>query len=247
MNYYLIKLIIFSTLTFGTLACSSALNKKYNPSSKEKDYQEIQKEVSPEEFRLIKDYIQNHATENNDLSDYTYDQILFSAKIQEEKRIEQERYLAEQAKQKAAEEELIRPKKELLCSKKWKIQNVEYVIETSDDSVMTLKLTDAAIKAFTGNGKRRKIYLRDSTYKEMFGREEGEKGNWKFISQYKIQETRPSALKLQSRQNNKEVYMLTIDILDEKQFRYIEEKVHSGYGPSNATRKLVTLIAAGDR
>ena len=71
MNHYLIQLIIFSTLALGTMACSSALDKKYNPSSKEKDYQEIQKEVSSEEFRLIKDYIQNHATENNDLSDYT--------------------------------------------------------------------------------------------------------------------------------------------------------------------------------
>lgn len=246
MNHYLIKLIIYSTLTLGVLACSSGLDKKYNPSSKEKDYQEIQKEVSPEEFRLIKDYIQNRTAENNDLSDYTYDQILFFAKMQENERIERERHLAEQAKQKAAEEEIIRPKKELLCSKKWKIQNIEYVITTSEDSVMILKVTDAGIKAFTGNGKRQKIYLRDSTYQEMFGREEGEKGNWKFIGQHKIQETRPSALKLNSRLNNKEVYMLTIDILDEKQFRYIEEKVHSGYGISNATRKLVTLTAVGD-
>lgn len=239
MNRHFIKFVLYSVVMLGVMACSSGLDKKYNPSSREKDYQEIEKLISSEDFKLLKEYIQKQETENEDISDDTYRVILNSAKIQEKIRIEQELYLAELEKQKAAEKVIIQQKMELLCGKEWKIENVEFVIET-DDSVTVMELTDEAVKAFTGNGKRRKIYLSDGTYKEVFGREEMRKGTWEFTSPDVIRETWPAGSS-SIRKNN--MYVLTIETLDENQFRYIEKSNHSAYGPSTGSSKLVTMAA----
>lgn len=236
MNTYFIKSIIYSAFILGLMACSSALDKKYELSSREKDYQEIQKQISAEEFQLLKDYVQKQETENEDFSDYTYGEILSYAKVREKIRKDQELYLAELEKKKAKEEVIIQQKTELLCSKKWKIANVQYDLGRTGDSITVVELTDAAVKAINGNGKRWKIYLSDGTYKEMFGQEEAGKGTWEFTSPDIIRETRPSDSRSILKNN---VYALIIKTLNENQFRYIEATNHSAYGPS----KLVTMDA----
>lgn len=239
MNRYFIKYVIYSVFMLSVMACSSGLDKKYNPSSREKDYQEIEKLISAEDFRLLKDYIQESETENKDFSDDSYRVLLNAAKSQEKIRIDRELYLAELEKQKAAEKVIIQQKTELLCSRKWKMENIEIVIETTDDSVIIMSLSDAAKKAFTGNGKRQKIYLSDGTYKEMFGREEAEKGTWEFTSPDVIRETRPTG---SSSIRNSNVYILSIETLDEKQFRYIQKAYNSAYA-STGSNMFVTMAA----
>lgn len=220
------------------MACSSGLDKKYNPASREKDYQEIEQLISAEDFKLLKGYIQKRETEIENISDYTYGVLLSCAQERERIRLEGERRRAEEEKQKAAEKVIIQQKTELLCSRKWKIANIEYV---AGKAVMSL--TDAAVKALNGNGKRWKIYLSDGTYKEMFGREEAEKGTWEFTSPDIIRETRPTDSKSIQKNN---VYVLTIKALDENQFRYteVEKGNHSAYGTAiRTTTKLVTMAA----
>lgn len=124
MNRYFIKYVIYSVFMLSVMACSSGLDKKYNPSSREKDYQEIEKLISAEDFRLLKDYIQESETENKDFSDDSYRVLLNAAKSQEKIRIDRELYLAELEKQKAAEKVIIQQKTELLCSRKWKISKL---------------------------------------------------------------------------------------------------------------------------
>lgn len=240
MNTYFIKSIIYSAFILGVMACSSALDKKYELFSREKDYQEIQKQISAEEFQLLKDYVQKQETENENFSDYTYREILSYAKAQEKIRKDQELYLAELEKKKAKEEVIIRQKTKLLCSKKWKIANVQYDLGRTGDSITVVELTDAAVKAINGNGKRWKIYLSDGTYKEMFGQEEAGKGIWEFTSPDIIREIRPSDSRSILKNN---VYILTIKILNDNQFRYIEATNHSAYGPSARISKLVTMDA----
>lgn len=238
MYRYFIKFVIFSVLISGLMACSSVLDKKYNPSSREKDFEEIGKLISAEDFKLLKDYVQESETENKDFSEDTYQVLLNAAKVQEKIRIDRELYLAELEKQKAAEKVIIQQKTELLCSRKWKMEDVEIVIERTDDSVMVMSLSDAAKKAFTGSGKRRKIYLSDGTYKEMFGREEAQKGTWEFTSPDVIRETRPAG---SSSIRNSNVYLLSIETLDEKQFRYIQKAYNSAYA-STGSNMFVTMV-----
>lgn len=238
MYRYFIKFVIYSVLISGLMACSTVLDKKYNPSSREKDFEEIEKLISAEDFKLLKDYIQESETENKDFSEDTYQVLLNAAKVQEKIRIDRELYLAELEKQKAAEKVIIQQKTELLCSRKWKMEDVEIVIERTDDSVMVMSLSDAAKKAFTGSGKRRKIYLSDGTYKEMFGREEAQKGTWEFTSPDVIRETRPAG---SSSIRNSNVYLLSIETLDEKQFRYIQ-KAYNSYA-STGSNMFVTMVA----
>lgn len=238
MYRYFIKFVIFSVLISGLMACSTVLDKKYNPSTREKDYEEIEKLISAEDLKLLKDYVQESETENKDFSEDTYQVLLNAAKIQEKIRIDRELYIAELEKQKAAEKVIIQQKTELLCSRKWKMEDVEIVIQRTDDSVMIMSLSDAAKKAFTGSGKRRKIYLRDGTYKEMFGREEAQKGTWEFTSPDAIRETRPSG---SSSIRNSNVFILSIETLDEKQFRYIQ-KAYNSYA-STGSNMFVTMVA----
>lgn len=239
MYRYFIKFVIFSILICGLMACSTVLDKKYNPSTREKDYEEIEKLISAEDFRLLKDYVQESETENKDFSEDTYQVLLNAAKVQEKIRIDRELYLAEFEKQKAAEKVIIQQKTELLCSRKWKMEDVEIVIERTDDSVMVMSLSDAAKKAFTGSGKRRKIYLSDGTYKEMFGREEAQKGTWEFTSPDVIRETRPAG---SSSIRNSNVYLLSIETLDENRFRYIQKAYNSAYA-STGSNMFVTMVA----
>lgn len=240
MNCCFVKLLIYSVLISGLMACSSGLDKKYNPASREKDFQEIEKLISAEDFKLLKGYIQKRENEIENISDYTYGVLLSCAQERERIRLEGERRRAEEEKQKAAEKVIIQQKTELLCSRKWKMEDVEIVIERTDDSVMIMSLSDAAKKAFTGNGKRRKIYLRDGTYKEMFGREEAQKGTWEFTSPDAIRETRPAG---SSSIRDSNVFILSIETLDEKQFRYIQ-KAYNSY-VSTGSNMFVTM-AAGD-
>ena len=241
MNCCFVKLLIYSVLVSGLMACSSGLDKKYNPASREKDYQEIEKLISAEDFKLLKGYIQKRETEIEDISDYTYGVLLSCAQERERIRLEGERRRAEEEKQKAAEKVIIQQKTELLCSRKWKIENVEHVVGRA-----VMSLTDAAVKALNGNGKRWKIYLSDGTYKdEIFSRKGTAKGTWEFISPDIIRETRPTDSKSIQKNN---VYVLTIKALDENQFRYTEvaKANHSAYGTAiRTTTKLVTM-AAGD-
>lgn len=220
------------------MACSTVLDKKYNPSTREKDFEEIEKLISAEDFKLLKDYVQESETENKDFSEDTYQVLLNAAKIQEKIRIDRELYLAELEKQKAAEKVIIQQKTELLCNRKWKMADVEIVVERTDDSVIIMSLSDAAKKAFTGSGKRRKIYLSDGTYKEMFGREEAQKGTWEFTSPDAIRETRPAG---SSSIRNSNVFILSIETLDEKQFRYIQ-KAYNSYA-STGSNMFVTMVA----
>ena len=242
MKHNFIKPIIFNVLTLLTIACSSGLNKTYDASSKEEDYKKISEQISSEDLQILKDYIQKNEAENVDFGEMTYQNILETAKLLKE---EEELWKAKMEKKKAAEEAIIQQKTELLCSKKWKIENIEYFVETSDDSVTVFQLTDAAIRIYSINGKRRKIYASDGTYKEIAGQEEIQKGTWKFDGPDKIQETRPPETRIRSGQHKNDVFILKINTLDEKQFSFTEKKSLYAYNPTPGTIKLITMVPHG--
>ena len=241
MNHYSIKSIIYIALASGMIACSSGLNKKYQASSKEEDYIKISKQISSEELQLLKDYILKSEAENADLSDCTYQGILNIAKLLKEEEMEQKRRQAEMEKKKAEEEKIIQQKTELLCNKNWEIKNVEYIL----NSGMKLQMTEPAIKALYHNGKYRKIYASDGTYKEIMRKKEIQKGTWKFINPDRIIETRPSK-NLYSSLNNNTSYLLTIDTLNEQQFNYIEKTSQPGYSSDAESTKLIKMTVRKD-
>lgn len=235
---YLAKIVIACFILTAAISCTSILDKKYDPSSLEEDYKELSKELTPEDIQLIKDYIRDSDKEN--YSNSTYNDILFYAecKKDEEKRIAIRK--AEMEKQKAEMEKQVQPKKELLCSKKWKLKSMRYVMRTDDDSIIVLKMTDQAASLF---GKKiKKTYAIDGTFQEATAREVIQEGTWSFTDLDEIKEVRKNKSNT-SRLKQSEVYLLYIHELNEKEFTFLEEKTRSYYGGSGEVTKLITLEA----
>lgn len=234
---HLAKLVVACLLLPAAISCTSILDKKYNPSSFEEDYKELARELSSEDLQLIKNCIQD--PEETEFCNSTYKTILLHAqfKIEEEKRIAIKK--AEIEKEKAEMEKQLQPKKELLCNKKWKLKSMEYVMPAENDSVYTIKMTNAAVDLFSK--KIKKIYASDGTYQEIAGKEVTQEGTWSFVSLDKIEELRTTKSGTQSHRNKSEVYFLTIQKLNEKEFTFIEENSRSYYSENGTMLKLITL------
>lgn len=182
---------------------------------------------------MLKDYLSGYVPWNP--SDYTYGELLKGAKFAKERKMREKQ---EKQEKEEKEKKLIQQRTELLCSKKWKLKNMEYVVEREDDSVSVFELTKPAMETFSKN--RWKIYSSDSTYQEICGDKEIRKGWWWFVSPDEIHEARPVVYKVDVRTKKNEVYLLTIDTLDGRQFRYMEQLSASGV-VYNTTSILVTM------
>lgn len=98
--------------------------------------------------------------------------------------------------------------------------------------------TAPAMRVFSH--KRWKIYAKDSTYQGIIGKEV-RKGRWRFEGPDEIREFRPIIYKLNVQIKQYEHYILTIDTLDNRQFRYIEERHFPDSGYTSGTLMLVTM------
>lgn len=74
----------------------------------------------------------------------------------------------------------------------------------------------------------------------MRGDQEIRKGWWWFVSPDEIHEARPMVYKLDERTKKNEVYVLTIDTLDDRQFRFVEQLSASGV-VYNTTSVMITM------
>lgn len=230
MRNYFVRFLICCLVLAGAAGCRTAtLDTKYSTSSRKQDYEDLSELISAGELQLLKDYLNRPMSWNP--ADYTYGELLKNAKFARKRKIMEEQ-------RKAEEKKLIEEKTELLCSRKWKLKNIEFVVDGADDSVTGFEATAPAMRAFSR--KRWKIYAKDSIYQEITGKEI-RKGGWRFEGPDEIRESRPVVYKLNARIKQYEHYVLTIDTLDNRQFRYIEERYFPDSGHTSGTLMLVTM------
>ncbi len=130
------KKILLLILALIIVSCEKGIHKKYTSISKEKDFEEMVEQISPEKLTLLKSYILEKEAKKEPLEGVFYANILEEAerKIQnrkdsiaiEKERKEEEKRKQQKKKEKEKQSEAIT---KLLCNKKWKIKEYAFQVQ----------------------------------------------------------------------------------------------------------------------
>ncbi|MCD8182574.1 MAG: hypothetical protein LUE99_05175 [Bacteroides sp.] len=237
------KKAIFIVMILSLISCTPILEKKYDETLQEEDLVEVAKQISPEELQLLKEYI----LEKNEKGDvylkiYTYQELLNMAKYA--KIAEEKHRQAEEEKQK-----IIKENTELLCNKKWKTIQHEFIVpdyaDESSDSAYVFSVNEKVLTAMAD--ARRKIYSSDGTYKTLLRNKESSTGTWEFTDTDRIVETRPEESpslysNVRIRGMKEPTYILDIIQLDKDALSYTEKQV-STYAPTHNMVTYIVMVA----
>ncbi len=242
------RLIIIVSCLILVSCNSNKLEEKYDPTSNKANLQDIEALVSKEDFKLLKEYIEEAENNDEDLSYKTYSLLLDDARTAHNEKI----WKMEEEKRKEKERLKIEELTGLLCSKKWRKKEFAFQLEVPDDSEETIeeakkilaltmnsvtikgaKLTYVVDKNDKGifvrvlyDDKTKKIFTRgykkyskDGSYVVVINGEEVEKGSWRFDGTDRILESSPSQSII------KPSHALEIYVLDENTFSYNDKEI----------------------
>ncbi len=130
------KKILILVLVLVIVSCEKGIHKKYASISKEKDFEEMTNQITPEQLILLKNYISEKEAKKEVLEGVFYGSLLERA---EEKIQERKDSIAIETEKKEEEEREKQKKKEkkkqfeaiakLLCNKKWRIKEYAFQVQ----------------------------------------------------------------------------------------------------------------------